>query len=275
MSFSSTDPKMDRIIELKHHPLAKGLLMTVSDDHGHPTVRLWDVEKGTVVLRVELPAGGVRCFAPAFDRVADSFPRPNQQVSSTAWSPTGSHIAVATKSKQLLILDPRASTTAPLTVASHSSPRPVRVAWLSPTHVLTTGFNRTASRELLLYSVTDSKVEQIASQSLDVSPAPLFPWFDPDTSILFLYSRGDRSCLAYEVHPEDGAKAFGKLPNFEHGTLQSGYAFMAKTRNDVKKVEIVKAYRLTPGTIETISFTVPRAKVRRSSIFVALLCAFD
>lgn len=49
---------MDRIIELKHHPAAETLLLSVSDDHGKSTIRLWDTATGAVVT-VPLPAGGV------------------------------------------------------------------------------------------------------------------------------------------------------------------------------------------------------------------------
>lgn len=56
---TSTDPKMDKINELKHHPTAKGLLLSVSEDRENPTLRLWDVTKGTLLNSVPLPSGSV------------------------------------------------------------------------------------------------------------------------------------------------------------------------------------------------------------------------
>lgn len=97
---------------------------------------------------------------------------------------------------------------------------------------------------------------------MDVSPAPLFPYVDLDTSILLLYSRGDRSCLTYEVHPEEvKGKQLQKLPSFEHATLQLGWAFLPKKGNDVQKVEILSSLRLTSTTVERVSWGVPRAKI--------------
>ena len=94
---------------------------------------------------------------------------------------------------------------------------------------------------------------------MDVSPAPLFPFVDLDTNILLLYSRGDRSCLAYEVHPDEvKGKQFQKLPSFEHATLQLGWAFLPKQGNDIKEVEILSSLRLTSATVEKVSWTVPR-----------------
>ncbi|GAA6027168.1 hypothetical protein JCM8097_002450 [Rhodosporidiobolus ruineniae] len=237
-----SDSRMDRINALSFHPAAKDVLLSVSDDRGSPTARVWDVEKGEVIVEAALPKGGV---------------------SSVAWSPDGALLAVATKNKQLHILDPR-NPSSVTSSPSHDSVRPVRVAWASDTHLVTTGLNRAASRELILYELdaASSKLSQIAKQSLDVSPAPLYPYIDLDTHILLAYSRGERSCLAYEISPAAKDK-FTLLPKFEHGTLQSAFAFFNKTSVDVKQVEIIHALRLTPNEIQTINFTIPRAKVDR------------
>ncbi|BGP16134.1 hypothetical protein JCM10213v2_004128 [Rhodosporidiobolus nylandii] len=234
-----SDSRMDRISTLAHHPAAKDLLLSVSDDHGKPTVRLWNVETGTIVAEAALPKGGV---------------------SSVAWSPDGILLAVATKNKQLHVLDPRKPSSL-ISTASHDSIRPVRLAWAPESHLISTGFNRSASRELILYSLAGGKLAQAGKQTLDISPAPLFPFYDLDTRVLLLYSRGERSCLAFEVDLAEASKTpFSKLPSFEHGTLQSAFAFGPKTKVDVKAVEVLHALRLTPSEIQSVSFTIPRAK---------------
>ncbi|BGP40025.1 hypothetical protein JCM10450v2_004005 [Rhodotorula kratochvilovae] len=248
-----SDPKMDRIHELKPHPAAKDLLLTVSDDRGNPTARLWDVAKGEKLLEVPLPRGGV---------------------SSAAWSPSGTLLALATKNKQVHVLDLRDASRTLISAAAHDSIRPARLAWASETHLVSSGFNRAASRELILFrlSTDEGKLEQLGKTSLDVSPSPLFPFVDLDTRLVLLHSRGDRSCLAFEANlaPSTPCDAFVKLPAFEAGGIQSGWAFLPKTRVDVRKVEIVKGLRLTPSTIEVVSFTVPRAKADffQNDIFV-------
>lgn len=45
---------MDRISELKHHPTAQNLLLSISDDHGNSTIRLYDLETGAVLKKVEV-----------------------------------------------------------------------------------------------------------------------------------------------------------------------------------------------------------------------------
>ncbi|GAA5842539.1 hypothetical protein JCM9279_003612 [Rhodotorula babjevae] len=238
-----SDAKMDRISELLPHPAAKNLLLTISDDRGNPTARLWDMYKGDKLLELALPKGGT---------------------SSAAWSPSGSRLAFATKKKELYIVDPRDLSSSLVSAPGHDSIRPSRLAWASEEHIVSSGFNRAASRELILFHLSPStnQLVKLGATQLDVSPAPLFPFVDLDTRIVLLHSRGDRSCLAYTVNlaPKDAYDAFEKLPSFEAGGLQSGWAFLPKARGDVRKVEIVKGLRLTPSTIEVVAFTVPRAK---------------
>ncbi|GAA5861637.1 hypothetical protein JCM3774_002654 [Rhodotorula dairenensis] len=237
-----SDSKMDRVIELRHHPVARDLLLSLSDDRGNPTARLWNVATGDLLLHFELPKGGI---------------------SSAAWSPDGQLLAVATKNKQIHVFDPRDVEGTIASCASHESIRPVRLAWAADRRLLSTGFTRSASRELLLFAVDEKKLVQIGKTSLDISPAALFPFVDLDTRIALLYSRGDRSCLAFELDldPKSPQQAFTKLPAFEHASLQVGFAFLPKAHVDVKAVEIVRALRLTQKEVEIVSFTIPRAKI--------------
>ncbi|GAA5851099.1 hypothetical protein JCM8547_004132 [Rhodosporidiobolus lusitaniae] len=239
-------PRVDKISALAHHPAAKDLLLVVSDDHGSPTARVWDIEKAQII------------------------------VSSVAWSPDGALLAVATKNKQIHILDPR-NPSSVTSSPSHDSVRPVRLVWTSDSHLATTGFNRAASRELKLFKLDTGakKLSEVGKISLDVSPGLLFPYFDLDTRILFLYARGERSCLTFEVDLADGSKKpFDKLSSsFEHGTLQNGFAFLPKTKVDVRAVEVARAFRLSPQEIQVVSFQVPRAKADRfqDDVFVQTL----
>lgn len=229
-----SDSSMDKVTLLRPHPTASDLLLTVSNDRGDPSLRVWDVTKGNVVLKRSVGGG----------------------ITSAAWSPEGKLLALATRSKSVIVLDLREETSR--VAPAHDSVRPARLEWVSDECFISTGFTRSASRELILYRV-GAEVAVVAKQTLDVSPAPLFPHADLDTNVLFLHSRGERTVLAIEVQPNDAAP-FTNLPPFSDGALQSGLAYLPKRHNDIAGVEIVRALRLTPSAVQVVSFSIPRAK---------------
>lgn len=99
---------------------------------------------------------------------------------------------------------------------------------------------------------------------LDVSPATLVPFYDEDSSTLFLTGRGDTTIYAYEV--TDEAPFFCPLSHHRCSSLHQGLSFLPKNQCDVKSVEFAKCFRLTNNSIEPLSFTVPRLKVKKIHI---------
>lgn len=93
---------------------------------------------------------------------------------------------------------------------------------------------------------------------LDVSPSILVPFYDEDSSTLFLTGRGDTTIYAYEV--TDEAPYFCPLSHHRCSSLHQGLSFLPKNKCDVRSVEFAKCYRLTSSSIEPLSFTVPRLK---------------
>jgi coronin-7 len=134
----------------------------------------------------------------------------------------------------------------------------MKVIWIDSTHLLTTGFARSADRQVILYEIQGEAVVAKAKATLDVSPAPLFAHFDPDTSILYLYGKGERIIHIFEVQ----ADKLARLPSYSSGSQQLGVAFLPKTAVDPYAVEVGVAYRLTPSSVERVVFSIPRARVR-------------
>lgn len=110
----------------------------------------------------------------------------------------------------------------------------------------------------------DNLDRQIGMVGLDVSPAILVPFYDEDSSTLFLTGRGDTTIYAYEV--TDEAPYFCPLSHHRCSSLHQGLSFLPKNQCDVRSVEFAKCYRLTSNSIEPLSFTVPRLKVSASSL---------
>lgn len=95
--------------------------------------------------------------------------------------------------------------------------------------------------------------------SLDVSPAILVPFYDEDSSTLFVTGKGDCTIYAYEITDEN--PYICPLSHHRCSSLHQGLSFLQKNQCDVTIVEFAKALRLTNNTIEPLSFTVPRLKV--------------
>ncbi|OCF44702.1 actin cross-linking [Kwoniella heveanensis CBS 569] len=232
---------IDKITEIIFHPTAKDLLVGLTNDHGHSYIRFWDLTFSAEVKQVDLPAQGV--FNMAFNVEGD-------------------RVAIATKDGRLIVLDPRNPSTL-VQGKAHDSPRSFQTTWIDRSHIITVGFSRGSQRKINLYNVPASgsgDITTLYSLTIDVSPSVLFPVYDPDTNILYVWGKGERVIQAYEVHPSNEREPITKLPSFTAGSPQVGVAFMPKRLVDVKKVEVAKALRLTAKTLEEVSFTIPRNK---------------
>lgn len=225
------DGSMERISFILFHPTVQDVLVSVSTDGGNPHLRLWDLTCGS-------PASSFAVQSGAFD---GSF---NQD---------GSLIALACKNKKLRVYDLRKGE-AVSESESHDSIRSSKVVWLQDGYICTVGFGRGSQREVLIHNGG----ELVARLSLDISPGVLFPSFDPDTGILLMYAKGDRSIMAIEVAYTDGKVLLSRLPTFEAGGLQNGFVTLPKRFVDVKAVEIIRGFRLTPTVIESVAFSIPR-----------------
>jgi coronin-7 len=51
--------KMDKLIHLRAHPTAKDILLSVSDDFGQATLRVWDVAQRSATLQVSIEKASV------------------------------------------------------------------------------------------------------------------------------------------------------------------------------------------------------------------------
>ena len=87
-------------------------------------------------------------------------------------------------------------------------------------------------------------------------------------------SQGDTTIYAFEI--TDESPFICPLSHHRCSSLHQGLSFLTKNHCDVSSVEFAKSLRLTNNTIEPLSFTVPRIKVRmmQSFIFISLIKQF-
>ncbi|XP_075212375.1 coronin [Lycorma delicatula] len=224
----------EKIYFIKFHPLASDVLASGSYDM---TVRVWNLVTGEEKLKIE---------------------GHTDQMFSLAWSPCGRMFATACKDTVLRVYDPRKSDNP---VAEGKGPigsRGARVVWaLEGSSIVVTGFDKVSERQIMVFRREDMNTP-LGTVGLDVSPAILIPFYDEDSSTLFLTGRGDSTIYAFEVCCEPPYLC--PLSHHRCPSLHQGLSFQNKNCCDVSTVEFARALRLTNTTIEPLSFTVPRIK---------------
>jgi len=162
------------------------------------------------------------------------------------------------KDKMVRIFDPRSKKLLQEGF-SHDGARGARVCWLGKTgKICTVGFDKGSQREIKIFDASDLS-KPLSTTTIDVSPGVLVPYYDEDTSVLFLWGRGDSSTSFYEIIDEKPYVFY--LTKYDSSSLIIGQSFFPKTSVDVRSAEIAKSYVLCQTHIETVSFTVPRTRL--------------
>jgi coronin-1B/1C/6 len=120
--------------------------------------------------------------------------------------------------------------------------------------LFTTGFSRMSERQ---YALWDGHLNNIAIQEIDTSNGVIFPFYDPDTGIIYLCGKGDSVIRYFEV--TDEAPYVHYLNAYQSSDPQRGIGWMPKRGVNVNACEIARFYKLhTKGLCEIIPMTVPR-----------------
>ncbi|XP_007898962.1 coronin-6 isoform X4 [Callorhinchus milii] len=98
--------------------------------------------------------------------------------------------------------------------------------------------------------------EPIALQEMDTSNGVLLPFYDADSSVVYLCGKGDSSIRYFEITDEPPYVHY--LSTFSSKEPQKGMGFMVKRGLDVSRCEIARFYKLHERKCEPITMTVPR-----------------
>ncbi|XP_003397260.1 coronin-7 isoform X2 [Bombus terrestris] len=230
----------DKIYLIKFHPLASDILASASYDM---TVKIWDL---TLLSSCETAVAKITLMGHT------------DQIFSLAWSPCGQYLASTCKDGKLRVYKPRSSDVPVKIGKGPVGTRGARVVWaLKGQFLVVLGFDKVSERQIYVFK-TDNLNTPLTTVGLDVSPAILMPYYDEDSSTLFLTGRGDSTIYAFEVTEEPPYCC--PLSHHRCSSLHQGLSFLPKNKCDVASVEFASALRLTNNTIEPLSFTVPRIK---------------
>eukprot|EP01132_Coremiostelium_polycephalum_P011379 gene11379-13935_t len=217
------------------NPVANNVLITSSGDL---TVKTWDVEQGSQLNSIDNAHSDI--------------------INSVEWNYNGSKIVTTCKDKKARVFDPR-SNAATYEVVCHQGVKNSRAIFIKE-NIFTVGFSKTSEREFNIWDPRNN-AEPVAHLNIDSASGLLCPFYDPDNSILYLAGKGDGNIRYYEM--VDEAPYFHYLSEYKSATPQRGVCFIPKRACNVPECEIARALKLTPNSMEPISFRVPR----KSDIF--------
>eukprot|EP00918_Siedleckia_nematoides_P082218 GHVU01180230.1.p1 GENE.GHVU01180230.1~~GHVU01180230.1.p1 ORF type:complete len:526 (+),score=58.40 GHVU01180230.1:133-1710(+) len=213
------------------HPSAHNILLSGGSDN---KVFIWDVGTGEALIEIDC--------------------HPDIPLSA-AWNWDGSFFATTCKDKKIRIIDPRSGDIVRETPGpAHEGAKPAQIIFMKNGNLFTTGFSRMSERQ---YALWDMKLKNIVIQEIDTSNGVIFPFYDPDTNIVFLCGKGDSVIRYFEV--TDEAPYVHYLNCYQSSEPQRGMGMMPKRGVNVNNCEITRFYKLhTKGLCECITMTVPR-----------------
>ncbi|XP_077640462.1 coronin-1B isoform X3 [Lonchura striata] len=214
------------------HPTARNVLLSAGCDN---VVLIWNVGTAEELYRLD----GLH----------------PDLIYSVSWSRDGSHFCTACKDKSVRVIDPRRGTVVAEKERAHEGARPMRAIFLADGKIFTTGFSRMSERQLALWDMENLE-EPMGLQELDSSNGALLPFYDPDTSVVYVCGKGDSSIRYFEITEEPPYIHF--LNTFTSKEPQRGMGWMPKRGLDVSKCEIARFYKLHERKCEPIIMTVPR-----------------
>ncbi|XP_017677050.1 coronin-6 isoform X3 [Chiroxiphia lanceolata] len=221
-----------RVSIISWHPTARNVLLSAGCDN---LVILWNVGTGEMLLALD-------------DMHTDL-------IYNVGWNRNGSLLVTTCKDKKVRVIDPRKQQIIAERFAPHEGLRPVRAIFTREGHIFTTGFTRMSQRELGLWDPNNFE-EPIALQEMDTSNGVLLPFYDADSSIVYLCGKGDSSIRYFEI--TDEAPYVHYLNTYSSKEPQRGMGFMPKRGLDVSKCEIARFFKLHERKCEPIVMTVPR-----------------
>ncbi|XP_067859174.1 coronin-7 [Heptranchias perlo] len=225
----------EKIYSIRFHPLASDILASSSYDM---TVRIWNLSSGKeeIVLRGH-----------------------TDQIFSLSWSPSGQQLATVSKDGKVRVYDPRRSVNPVQEGPGPAGSRGARILWVSDArYLLVSGFDGRSERQIYLYNVGSLSAGPLATAGIDAAPSTLIPFYDEDTSTVYLTGKGDTRVHIYEVQTED--PYFLQCSSFSSTDPHKGFGFLPKTECNVREVEVARALRLGHSSMEYIVFKVPRVK---------------
>uniref|UniRef100_A0A9J7Y683 Coronin n=1 Tax=Cyprinus carpio carpio TaxID=630221 RepID=A0A9J7Y683_CYPCA len=264
------------VLDIKWNPFNDFCIASCSED---TTVKIWDIPEHGVLKNITVPRKELQghsrrvgliewhptanniIFSTGYDYQVIKNPLRSISVHSDvvlsmSFNTDGSRLATSCKDKKIRVFDPRTGTL--LQETNCKSHKANKVLFLGNLKMLlSTGNSRWNHRQIALWDQEDLS-QPSYSEDLDGSSGVLFPFYDPDTHMLYIAGKGDGNIRYYEISPEKPYVHY--LTEYRSFLPQKGMGVMPKRGLDVCSCEIFRFYKLVTikSLIEPLSMIVPR-----------------
>lgn len=221
-----------KVTLLRFHPTASNVLASVSADM---TVKLWDIEKGMDINTLH-----------AHD----------QLIQDVVWDYYGTTYATSCKDKSVRIIDARSAEVAQQVSMAHEGARSSKLTFLGTKEKLVSvGFTKQSQRQFKVWDPRNL-TKEIKRMDIDQAAGVILPFYDEESSLLYLAGKGDGNIRYYECVDEN-PWCFA-ISEFRSTTAAKGMCMIPKRGLNVMKCETARLLKLTSSSIEPLSFVVPR-----------------
>ncbi|CAG01931.1 unnamed protein product, partial [Tetraodon nigroviridis] len=226
-----------RVGLIEWHPTASNILFSTGYDY---QVMIWNLD----------------CLEPVIKNPVRTISHHTDVVLSMSFSTDGSLFATTCRDRKIRLVESRSGNL--LREASCKAHKASKVLILGNMKMLlSTGTSRWNERQMVLWDQDDLSVP-LVQENLDGSSGVLFPFYDPDTHMLYIAGKGDGNIRYYEISSEKPFVHY--LTEYRSHLPQKGMGVMPKRGLDVSSCEVFRFYKLVTikSLIEPLSMIVPR-----------------
>lgn len=275
------------VMDIKWNPFNDFCIASCSED---TTVKIWDIPKQGVLRNITVaqkelqghsrrvglvkwhPTANNILFSSAYDyqimvwnldcpdqvikNPVKTISFHNDVVLSMSFNTDGSLLATSCKDRMIRVIDPRSGTL--LQEGKSKSQKVNKVLFLGNLKMIfSSGNSQWNRRHMALWDQEDLS-RPLVEEDMDGSSGVVFPFYDPDTHMLYLAGKGEGYIRYYEVNSEKPYMQF--LNEYRSAMPQKGMGVMPKRALDVNSCEVFRFYKLvtTKSIIEPLSMIVPR-----------------
>ncbi|KAM4808719.1 coronin-2A [Rhinophrynus dorsalis] len=226
-----------RVGLIEWHPTASNIILSTGYDY---KIMIWNIDNDEPTIYN--PVRTIDCHKDV--------------VLSLSFNTDGSLLATSCKDRKIRIIDPRQGTI--IRESNCKSHKASKVLFLGNMKMLlSTGTSKWNNRQIALWELDDLSVP-LHFEDLDGCSGLLFPFYDPDTNMLYVVGKGEGNIRYYEVSPQKPYLHY--INEYRSYLPQKGIGILPKRGVDVSSCEVFRFYRLVTikCLIEPVSMIVPR-----------------